>query len=463
MQPQSNRSWYGGSWPRGSKATPVTQIARESIAAATGVASDLVATAHTNVPRNGPASIRSPSLYLSRSKGSSSRSLPLAATTTKLNITSNTSDILTDNAPNDQTPTNVEGAHHEQRRQIDLDKNQLVENAVAKIDGQNGSESKELPPNSFHSMDESISEEKSADVSSRWLGWFSKPANQTTQSTVTGQSIVANGQTSRAEALDLSSQSLASQTALVSQGLERDLDPNSVTTGSKRNLQPRSWLGLWGNIELPAEKSTLSEVTGVPSQLSHNNTKVQNPTGNPGHDNQLPLMTSQAPAQVSETQKPTGWAFWSRENSKDEGSGSKESFGKLALASSPSQSHPESAVINEAQGILSKLGKSERSKSVGKVEGSILVKVGDDTGRKSEALSAKSKSVDHAQPKRKTNPANLVLPSLARTYRAAEKPGVFQQLSRFLQFNRLPDTKHVSIVQDPPRIKRALAIVRSLE
>lgn len=347
-----------------------------------------------------------------------------------------------------------------------MDKNQSVEKANTKSDGQNRSESRKSPSNSSNSKDKLISDEKAAEVSSRWLSWFSKPANQIAQGTAAGQSIIANDQSSRVEAADISSRtSLASQAAVTSQGQERDLDPNAVTTGSQRNLQPRSWLGLWGNIALPAEKSELSEVTRVPSQLSHDNTKVQDATVYPGQRTQLSLSTSQAPAQLSETQRSTGWAFWSRENSKDESSRSKESIGKLALAGSPSQSHPENAVIDESQGIPSKLGKSEKSKSVEKVEESKLSKFEDDAGRKSEVLSAKStsESIDQARKKTKTSSPNLVLPSLACTYRAVEKPSVIQQLSRFLQFSRLPDTKHVSIVQDPPRIKRALAIVRSLE
>lgn len=456
----SNKSWYGGSWPRGSKATPVTQVARESIAAATGVASDIVVTARTNVPRNGPASLRSPSLYLSRSRGNSSRSLPLAATTTKLNITSNASDLAPDTVPSNQTLTPVDGAHDHQRRQTDVDRDQSVGKADTRAGRRSGSESKNLQSTLSDSTDKLISEEKSAEVSSRWLGWFSKPANQTAQDSATAQGIGANVQTSRVEAVDISRrESLASQSAVGPQGQERDLPPNSITTGSQRNLQPRSWLGLWGNVALSAEKSTVPEVTGIPSRTSHDSAKVQSPTGSPGKDDKLSLLTSQAPAQVSEIPKSTGWAFWSRENSKDERSRSEESFGKLALAGSLSQSHPENAVI-DAQGIPSKFGKSEGSKSVEKVDDRKSSKLEDDAGRKSEAPSVKStsKSIDQARTKTKTSSPNLVLPSLARTYRTVEKPGVIQQLSRFLQSSRLPDTKHVSIVQNPPRIKRAVAI-----
>lgn len=425
-----------------------------------------MATARTNVPRNGSPSLRSPSLYLSRNKGSSSRSLPLAATTTKLNITSNASDFPSDRAPKNQTLTSVDGAHDEQKRHSEIDKNQSVEKADTKLDALNGSERRKLPSTPSDSKEKLISEEKSAELSSRWLGWFSNPASQAAQGSATEQGIPANGLPSSIEAVDYSSrESIASQAAVIPQVQERDLDINSVTTGTQRNLQPRSWLGLWGNVALPAATTTMPGVVEVPSQLSHDNTKVQNPIGSPRQDTKPSSLTSEAPIQVSETPKSTGWAFWSRANSKDERSGSRESFGKLALVGSPSQSHPENAVIDEAEGISSTSGKSEASKFVKHVEDRRLSKPEDSTGRKSEAHSAKPtfKSIDQTRTKTKTGSPNLVLPSLARTYRSVEKPSVIHQLTRLLQSSRLPDTKHASIVKDPPRIKRALAIVRSLD
>ncbi|MCJ1462551.1 hypothetical protein MMC07_001153 [Pseudocyphellaria aurata] len=459
--PPSNRSWYGGSWPRGSKATPVTQVARESIAAATGIASDLVATARTNVPRNSPASLRSSSLSLSHRKGSSTRSLPLAATTTKLNITSNASDFPTESAPDNPMVNNPDGAHAEQRRRTDIDKTHSVEKADTKNDGQKSPEFQEQPSNPSESKNKLISEEKPPDSSSRWLGWFSSPASQITQGPATGQGKVPNGQTSKVNTDDLSSRkSTVPQATAAPNGQERDSDANGLIAGTQTNLQPRSWLGLWSNAALPAEKSTMSEVTGNPSQLSHNNTKAQSATSSVLQDTKSMPLTSQAPAHESEAPKSTGWAFWSRESSKDDRSGSKESFGKLALAGSPSQSHPENAVIEESQVITSNMGKSETQRSVEKAEDTRPFKSEDDAGQKSETPSAKSnpKSIDQARMIAKKTPQNLILPSLTRTYRAVEKPSVFQQLSRFLRSSRLPDTKHVSIVQDPPQIRRALAI-----
>ena len=422
-------------------------------------------TARTNVPQNRFASLRSPSQYLSRSEETSSRSLPLAATTTKVNITSKASDLPEDNTPGNQTPITIDGAHDDQRRGTDVDIKHSLEKANTKSDGLNGSEPRGNPSTGTDSKDKLIPEEKQAEVSSGWLGWFSKPANQTAQGSATGQDKVANGQTSKSEVVDLSSaQCLALQAAVAPQGQERDIDPNSVSTGSQKTLQPRSWLGLWGNVVLPAEKSTMSEAKRVRSQHSHDNIKIQNPTGNPGLDNEFSLLTNQAPAPVSETPKSAGWAFWSREITKDKRSGSKDGFGKRAFAGSSSQSQQENAVIDEAQGIPSKLGKRERPRSVEKLEDRKPTTPEDDSRRVSATPSVKPtvKFIDQSRAKTKTSPPNLVLPSLTHTYRTIEKPSIIQQLSRFLQSSKLADTTHVNIVQHPPRIKRALAIVRSI-
>ena len=425
-----------------------------------------MATARTNVPRTGSASIRSSSLYLSRSKGSSTRSLPLAATTTKLNITSNTSDLPTDKNPNNETLTiNVDGARDEQRRQLNVDKNESVGRADIASDRQNSAESRKLPSATSDSKDTLISDANSADISSRWLGWFSKPTNQNAQDFAGEQVIATHGQMTRVEAVGPSSRiSLAPQDAVARQGQNRDLDPNFSATGKQRNLRSPSWLRLWGNVALPVEKSSMSEVAGVSRRHSHDNSQVQIPVDNPGQDTKRSLSTSQGPAIVTETPKSAGWAFWSRENLKDERSGSKENFGKLALAGSPSQSHPENAVIDETQRIPSKVGRNERSKSVEKVEDRKSSELEDVAGGKSEASSSNStsKTIDQAHTGTKTSSSNLVLPSLARTFRVIDKPSMIQQLSRFLQSSRLPDTKHVSIVSNPPRIQRALAIVISL-
>lgn len=359
----------------------------------------------------------------------------------------------------------ADGANAEQRRQTDTDKTPSAEKADTRSDGQNGPEVQKLPSTPSESKNKLTSDEKSAESSSRWLGWFSSSANQTTQGSATGQGIVANGQISKVNVDDLSGpKSPALQASVAPNSQERDSDPNGVIAGTQRNLQPRSWLGLWSNAALPVEKSTMSEVTRNSSGLSHDDAKAHSATSNVVQDTKPPPLTSLAPAHESETPKSTGWAFWSRESSKDDRSGPKESFGKLALAGSPSQSHPESAVIEEARGIPGNMGRNETPRSVEKAEDTRSFKPEDDAGRKLETPAAKStpKSIDQARIKTKKSSQNLILPSLTRTYRAVEKPSVFQQLSRFLQSSRLPDTKHVSIVQDPPRIKRALAIVSPL-
>lgn len=55
-------------------------------------------------------------------------------------------------------------------------------------------------------------------------------------------------------------------------------------------------------------------------------------------------------------------------------------------------------------------------------------------------------------------PANLLLPSFSGTYRMKENPSIMRQIADFLLRTRQPPANHVYRVQEPPKIKKALAI-----
>lgn len=456
FQQQSSRSWYGGGWPRGSKASPVTQVAKESIAAATSVASDLVTAARTSTPRNSPSSFRSPLLHISHSIGSSSRSLPLEATTTKLNITSNVLDSPPEDASTLQVLTAVNESSDEQIPKSDLNKDQSGEETKPKIDQQDVAGFRPLTLARFRSEDKPISQGQAGGVSSGWLGWFSKPINHSTQGpdasiTVADESFnpISPGSPSR----------------VASQDQQPISDHNSLVASNEISTQPRFWLGLWNNGAPAPEKTKASVATHAPREFSNENPKPQNIRDVPERNNNSHSSTSEAQMQQTEVPKSTGWAFWSRDQSNEESSESKDKFGKLALAGSPSQSHPENAVIDEVKGVPSKLGKMDKKNSlepIGDQKLSNFPKNVVDEGRKPKVTStnSKSKSTEQTRTEAKTTITNLVLPSLKQTYRAIESPNLIQRFSRFLQYKSLPDTKNVNILSNPPRIRRALAIVR---
>ena len=165
--------------------------------------------------------------------------------------------------------------------------------------------------------------------------------------------------------------------------------------------------------------------------------------------------------------KSYGWAFWSKEQPKDddrEGTSRVGSdSGELAQAGSPSQSKPETTVIDKARGVPTKVEKRQRPQS--------LDANGDSKKPKGVSATSKKASSDNATPipsnSKSTNETNgitrrpsdnLLLPAIERTYNDAGKPGLIQQLSLLLQLGGSPEPKHVSIVQNPHHIKRALAI-----
>ena len=465
LQQQPSQSWYGGSWPRGSKASPVTQVAKESIAAATSVASDIVAAARIKAPRKSSASLRSPLLPISRSAGGSSRSLPLEATTTKLNITSNALDPSPEDASSLKPPSAANETSDEQTLKSDLNPDRSREGPKPNPNKQDDADHRHVPAATLEAEDKRISQEKSRGVSSGWLDWFQSPINSSTQESSARKSVADNGHTGSVSPENCFDPiSMNAQPKAASQDQQPISDP-SLVASSEMSTQPRSWLSLWKNSALPPEKTKVSVATHTRAEFPDENPKPQAIGDVPEQNTKSLSSSSEAQVQPPDVPKSNGWAFWSRENSKGKSSGSKNEVGKLALAGSPSQSQPENARIDDVLGIPSKLGKTDKKKSLGTIGGQKKLHVSKtvaDGGQKAKISStdSKSKSIEQARTEAKKNITNLVLPSLKQTYRTIENPNLMQRFSQFLHYNRLPDTKHVNLLPNPPRIRRALAIVR---
>ncbi len=316
----------------------------------------------------------------------------------------------------------------------------------------------------IESDDKPVPEEKAADVSYGWLSWFSKTGNQTAQQHSPIQGIAPN-QEAGVEVVDsLSRASPEMQAKKPRRDEMKQKGQAAVTTSSYRGLQPQTWLGLWRNVALLPEESKIIVAGEGSGESSHASSKTRSSVNRSEQDTKLSSSISQNQEQSSEVLKSPGWAFWSRENTKDLTSGTKETVGMLALAGSPSQCQPENAVVDEARGIPNMLGKKEKSQLPGKPEDQKSPELPKNKGEernKSEVIldESRAKSTEQSRSKIKKSPTNLVLPSFRHTYRAINKPSLMQQVSRLLNYNRLPDTKRVSILQDPPRVQRALAIV----
>lgn len=407
----------------------------------------------------------SPSKYLSRNRVAPGRSAPLAATTTKINITSNTSELLTaDSGPKAQASTAADGGSIDKGLQVAVTNDASIEKSSIGIRTNQDNKSKGLPDPIGDMKDKPVSTGKPADTYSGWLSWFPSPSNPVSQQLSPEQSIPVNDNVENG-LVHSRRMSLDPKVGDLSPNQEGDSDPDALALGNESTSQARSWLGFWGgNSALPPEGSKIEATAQISSEAFHDEAKSKGVLSAPLQDPKPPSALSQTQAGPSQVPRSTGWLFWSRENANSETYRSNDDVGKLAVADSPSQSQPEIAMVNEVKEIPRKLGKIEKSKLqeiVGDKTSSRVSTGESEEVQKMVATSSESRSkpMELARKPAKNVPSNLVLPSFRSTYREIDRPSLFQQVGRFLQYRKAPDTKRVGIHHDPPRIKKAVAIV----
>lgn len=406
----------------------------------------------------------SPSKYLSRNRGAPGRSAPLAATITKLNITSNTSELPTaDSGPKDQALTAADGASNGKGRQVTATNDASIEKPSLETKTNQDAQFKNSHDSTDSMNDKSISAGKPADTSSGWLSWFSSQVNPVPQQVDPEQSIPVKDHGGNGVVYPTREISLDPKVEELSPNQKGNSEPNVLAKGSESASQARSWLGFWGsNSALPAEESKIEATAEAPGETFQDEAKAKGVVKVPVQDSKPSSSLPETQAGPSQVPRSTGWAFWSRENANSETSGSNHVVGRLAVADSPSQSQPESAVVNETKGIPRKIGKIEKSKlqEIAEDKTTSRVSKGEiEEVRKTDAASPEFMSKPTARKQVKSVPSNLILPSFRRTYREIDKPSLFQQVGRLLQYNRIPDTRRVGIRHDPPRINKAIAIV----
>ena len=461
LQLQSGRNWYGGSWARGNKANPVTQVANESFLAAGGAASEASTSARAHPPDFPTNPLKSSALYYSKGIGGSSRSLPLAATTTKLHITSNAKNTVNGTAQYVESPKKERHPSQEQKRQNGSN--------TAPEAGKSEESTPKFSPKTQYTRLET--KKRASDVpkatneSARWLNWFSKSEIATG-----GQRSMAHPDDEAGGAnMDRPQDTVreALQEAPTSTRQRRNSEPSPVSPSVLREEVPRSWLSLWGNGPIQTKSNSSASATDVASILI-NEPNAAEPQITKLIDAELsPVSTPQSRQRPADnTRSSYGWAFWSRDlpKSDDEKTRPRDKVGELTVAGSSSQSKPENAVVDEVRSLPNKLGKRQRPQPLDASEdpqkpGSASKNARIDYKDEVVPLAPKFKPGIGASPKEKRVPENLLLPSFRATYNQVERPSLLQQIGRLLQISSASEPKHVDIVQNPPCIKRALAIV----
>jgi hypothetical protein len=207
--------------------------------------------------------------------------------------------------------------------------------------------------------------------------------------------------------------------------------PKALTTPTAST----SWFGLWST----AAPSTVTELP-----------KEQIPVKLKDTDQDTIMEDAPPPTQPA---AGSSWAFWSTEAPKKaaEPSAYSEDKGQLAIAGEPSQNNPE-----PAKATTVKEKKKAKSAKRGRPQSVEL----DDATRKATQLDPTSSKNTQSQSSApgKSAPPNLLIPSVRSTYKLVENPSILQQIARLLLHGQQEPVRHVFLVKDPPKIKKALAI-----
>ncbi|MCJ1376952.1 hypothetical protein MMC17_000042 [Xylographa soralifera] len=433
---KSKNGWYGGTWPRTTKAAPITQVAMESISSAsasisraTGTVSSAASSIRGHEPQVSTSPPSVPSLYSSRNLGGSSKSLPLTATKSKLGTLPASenrpseagSSAQPEEKPNDHKPL--------VRSRLRAEETASDQKDVNILDGAN-----DQPPIAATTVRQETAAENQIPNQVGWLGWFSK----------TEAAINPPGEPNM-EAIP--------PMTVPDPDRRRNSDP--VLPNIKSDTEPpKSWLGFWGTTGGSAGKAS-------EPNMMENNLAIAAKANDEGV-----ALKQEASAGNAEPVGSSGWAFWSRGNTSTATleSPSSSNVGELAVAGSKSQSEPESAVMSVNRNMPAGTGKSskrERPKSLEVPEDTrpTTKSTTDSTGNQGAALQTPDKSADAKFPfDTQASSSNLILPSVKQTYRHEETPGLLEQIRNYLYATKATTPRHVSLLKEPPRIKRALAI-----
>jgi hypothetical protein len=471
-------SWYKGA-PWRSKANPVAQATHENISVAGGATNESLA----DSPKSGGRFVH-PSLRRS------SKSIPTISSdsinATGSSVKSVKPAFFSDNIRKSSTdfkkaPIKAQGDNTKDERELKPEK-KVDEVHVKTDDAQAGviaitssSSSADLKPPPADSITPETPEtapeaplppEPTQDAASGWWGgWWSRPEGYT------DNPRMLKAQDDRKEASSTPLPSTPEQTA--AQGPSPDVESINIndTMHSVRSVgtaaSSRSWFGLWSNAQ--NQQQAEQETTATPSKDASPDrpASIEEPIKPAETPTKKPTAPEIKQGEETPQTKSSGWAFWSRAEGKDESetpNGTQRQVGELAVADTPSQSHPEAAQFNEQRkqkAKSTKLGLSviSNSSSTSLSSASQPQVALKDAAKPSDT----TKSLTEAKAAKPQAHPNLVIPSFDESYSAEYIPSYRERLTTYVASTlRLIDTplapKHVSISPTPPKIKNAIAI-----
>lgn len=480
-----SRSWYG-SW--NSKASAVAQVVAENVSVAGGL------TKESSSPpvKEETDSIRSGTIRRTSKNTISSPGSALDMTKSK--------EAATDAAAGKQTEGAISAVRIDSPSIGDDDSTRSI---PAQADPRKGSAISTEP--------------KHNPAVQTWLGWWSRPDGYASSETDQGKEQQSN-ETGQLQDVPPKSTADDAKGMLAAEMNSGPLQKDTSSVSKDDTIQPRSWFGLWSASQnQPAEGKDTSE----PPRSQELTTDLASKSEGTSKDNmpitvQPPKAASATDAATARTStdsetrpKSAGWAFWSKDqaapSSQDESKPQKH-LGEIAVANTPSQSHPEAAQYNEMPspskeqssapqlstsprdvadgGVVSKPAKADKTTVDSKGNKAVKKIVESDKAFASSAKSMSSASLSLPEvpkpdiikkieagltPAAKALKAqqprpNMVEPQFHKTYPKAHVPSYWENLGYYLGYpfglappNHLGDN-HVSIAPVKPKIKNAIAI-----
>ncbi|OJD27708.1 hypothetical protein ACJ73_00896 [Blastomyces percursus] len=443
-------NWYNRSWPRKPKAPAVTEVARESISAEAALTPERNSSVST--PHNRSRPVRPPSIGLAKKIGGPTRSLPAEVATTRINIASIGSASVPDMSISDKI---VEGDTQHSITTVPVPVLPTVS-----ADAQNGQVTKELDAVDTvldSNQDEKTNQNPQPTRTSGWLGWIPLPrigGESTPKPVQADQSANAAGvaiQSNKDEPLPRADDEEIEQ---------NDIEQSTITIEQKSTAPEdpaptkRAWF-LWGS------KPTSSQQTENWQNESHEqeggtSADTQTPAAESSDidlqaDNKAPPSDSNVDLTVapSRAAPSSSWFFWYREVQTKPAGTSTENLERT-------EDSTGTAVYQNQTSASIRVSEPEPG-SVATATPPEAVLPGQQPNSSTKKTTAPTKERFPTSAMKISFP-NQVLPTLKASFPAPERPTIIRQLGSLLFSYTYPEPRHVTLTNDPPRVKRALAI-----
>ncbi|KAK7213400.1 hypothetical protein V2G26_020578 [Clonostachys chloroleuca] len=440
-QVRKSQSWYG-SWPRAPKASASTSVARETIFG-DSVKSD-----------------KGPDLGRFEPKNDVTDATGSQATLMEGNFG-------LPKVPEDEAADNPAEPDKEPKPTTsDSQQAASVDSAATAVD-QAGSVEMPAPPRLA--------------TSSGWLGWWSK-----TPFTDTQPSTAAPPPESKDDMKVDEPERPVTPPAQTEDAEQAQGKPEQPVAAP----QSTSWFGFWGASPARNNKPAPNPEPQPDIQTTDTTeTASAAATPEPPPPTQDKLMT-ETPPKAGST-----WAFWSKDSPKPKGNiSSVQDPGEIAVIGEGSEAHPHPMAEGDVSNTPSKAPKEKTkveepkpkstwrssNKRVRPVSMDLESQASTSSGQMSPAkpgtpqppsqadqpdsnktAKANQSKLSKVTPEPETQtqmPTNLLLPSFTSTYQMKENPSIIKQIAKLLLRTQNPPANHVYRVNEPPKIRKAIAI-----